>query len=280
MIDVSIIFVNYNTCKLTCDAIDSVYKFTKNLNIEIILVDNNSVDNSVNEINKKYPSVQIIENRKNLGFGKANNKGMEKANGKYIFLLNTDTYLINNAIEILFNFMEDKNNSEVGVSGAKLFKPDLSYNVSAGNFPNYRLFIKGSFWKLFYSKKFYSNITRREIPFNSDVPFEVNYVSGADFFVRKEIIDKVGGFDERFFMYGEDAELSFRIKHHLSHTKNMIVPKARIVHISQGSSANKSQSKKFKYQFIKSRATYYKITVGLIASSLYFITSLKRLYFN
>jgi GT2 family glycosyltransferase len=280
MIDVSIIFVNYNTCQLTCDAIDSVYKFTNNLNIEIIVIDNDSRDDSVRTIKKRHRCVKIIENKDNLGFGKANNKGMEIANGKYIFLLNTDTYLINNAIEILFNYMEEIDNRDVSVCGAKLLKPDLSYNVSAGNFPNYRLFIKGSFWKFFYSKKFYSNIIRREILFNSDDPFEVDYVSGADIFLRKEIIDKVGGFDKRFFMYGEDAELSFRIKHHLPHTKSMIVPKARIVHISQGSSANISQSKKFKYQFIKSRAIYYKITEGFMASALYFITSLKRLYFN
>jgi len=202
---------------------------------------------------------------------------MKIAKGKYIFLLNTDTYLINNAIEVLFKFMEDKTNSKVGVSGALLFKTDLSHNVSAGNFPNYKLFVKGSFWKLFYPKRFYANTSRTKFPFFSDKPYEVDYISGADFFVRKSVIDKVGGFDKRFFMYGEDAELSFRIKNKLFFS-SMIVPEAKIVHISQGSSENGSQSKKFKYQFIKSRATYYKITEGFIASALYFMTSLKRLY--
>jgi GT2 family glycosyltransferase len=173
--------------------------------------------------------------------------------------------------------MEDKTNSKVGVSGALLFKTDLSHNVSAGNFPNYKLFVKGSFWKLFYSKGFYETASRTKFPFFSDKPYKVDYVSGADFFVRKSIIDKIGGFDERFFMYGEDAELSFRIKNKLFFS-SIIVPEAKIVHISQGSSENGSQSRKFKYQFIKSRATYYKITEGFIASALYFVTSLKRLY--
>ena len=105
MIDVSVIFVNYNTCKLTCEAIQSVYRFTKKLNIEIIVSDNNSADNSIATIKNKFPEVIIIENKQNLGFGKANNKGIEIAKGKYLFFLNTDTCLINNAIEILFNFM-------------------------------------------------------------------------------------------------------------------------------------------------------------------------------
>ena len=131
-----------------------------------------------------------------------------------------------------------------------------------------------------YSERFYSKAKRRPIPYESKIPFEVDYVSGADFFVRKEIIDKVGGFDKRFFMYAEDVELAYRIKNNFPETKSMIVPDAKIVHISQGSSNTKSVSKKFKYRFIKSRAIYYRITEGIVPSILYFITSIKRLYIS
>ncbi|WP_346883660.1 glycosyltransferase family 2 protein [uncultured Algibacter sp.] len=280
MVDVSVVFVNYNTCKLTCEAIQSVYDFTKNIKIEIILVDNNSIDNSIKTISEKFPEVKIIESKKNLGFGKGNNEGMKIAKGKYFFLLNTDTYLLNNAIEILFNYMENKKHGNVSICGAKLHKTDLSHNVSAGNFPSYKLFVKGSFLKYFYSKSFYSNIKRRDIPYESVNSFEVDYVSGADFFVRKSIIDEVGGFDKHFFMYGEDVELSFRIKQRFPEMASMIVPDAKIVHISQGSSKTKSLSKKFRYRFIKSRAIYYKLTEGIIPSYLYFIISIKRLYIS
>ncbi|RKE97985.1 glycosyltransferase family 2 protein [Ichthyenterobacterium magnum] len=279
MVDVSIIFVNYNTCKLTCDAIQSVYDFTKNIVIELILVDNNSKDDSVVVIKKKFPEVKVIANKQNLGFGKANNKGIKIANGKYLFLLNTDTYLINNAIELLYNFMENAANKNVSVAGAQLLTPDLLYNVSAGNFPNFRLFVKGSFWKYFYSKHYYLNANRRAIPTTSNIPFVVDYVSGADFFVRKRIIDEVGGFDKRFFMYGEDTELSYRIKTYFPEMESMIVPAAKIVHISQGSSANDSESKPFKHKLIKGRTLYYRITEGILPSVLYYITSIKRLYF-
>ncbi|WP_179346235.1 glycosyltransferase family 2 protein [Winogradskyella ursingii] len=277
--DVSIIFVNYNTCKLTCDAIASVYHFTKDIKFEIIVSDNGSVDGSVTIINQKFPEVIIIENNANLGFGKGNNRGVEVAKGKYLFFLNTDTYLLNNAIKILYNYMELKVNKNVAVCGAQLYKQDLAQNISAGNFPSYRLFIKGSFWKHFYPKNYYVNAKLNTINIMDDQPYEVDYVSGADFFVRKKTLDKVGGFDPRFFMYAEDVELSYRIKKTFPESKNMIVPDAKIVHISQGSSKTNSLNKRFRYRFIKSRTIYYRITEGLLPSILYYITSIKRLYF-
>ncbi|MFK2820691.1 glycosyltransferase family 2 protein [Flavobacteriaceae sp. LMIT009] len=280
MIDVSIIFVNYNTRELTINAIKSVYDFTKTIRVEVIVVDNASLDNSVQAIRQKFSDVVLIESKENLGFGKGNNRGLEIAKGKYIFFLNTDTYLLNNAIEVLFYFMENNKNNNVAVCGAKLFKEDLSANVSAGIFPNYRLFVKGSFLKYLYSGNYYSGVERREIPNEFTKPFEVDYVSGADFFVRRSVLDRTGGFDKRFFMYAEDAELSFRIKQALPKMKNMIVPKAKIVHISQGSSKSDSTSKKFRLRFIRSRAIFYKIHEGIIPSCLYYIVSLKRLYFN
>ncbi|MBJ7880580.1 glycosyltransferase family 2 protein [Gelidibacter salicanalis] len=277
--DVSIILVNYNTCGLTTKAIASVYEFTKTISFEIIMVDNNSVDDSVEFIRAKFPDVIIIENNHNLGFGRANNSGMEIANGAYFLLLNTDTYLLDNAIKQMFDFMENPINKKVSVVGAKLLKTDLSYNVSAGNFPSYRLFVKGSFLKYFYKKSFYSNMYNNIIPTTSKSPYEVDYVSGADFFVRSDVIKSVGGFDECFFMYGEDVELSYRIKKQLPDTRQMINPDIRIVHISQGSSNVHSESRAFKLRILNSTFLFYKITEGFLQANLYKIIGLKRLYF-
>ncbi len=276
--DVSIIFVNYNTSQLTQNAIESVYKKTKNIEFEIIVVDNNSVDNSVSEIKAIFPKVVIIENKENIGFGRANNKGIKVAKGNYLFLLNTDTYLINNAVNILFDFMVKEASHDIGVCGAMLYKEDLTANVYAGNFPRFELFLKGSFWRYFYLNSNFDNKMRKQLPEIPSTLLEVDYVSGAGFFVKRNVIDEVGFFDPRFFMYSEDVELSYRINH-IAKKKCVIVPDAKIVHISQGSSNLKSNGKKFQKQIINSRGVFYRITKGRLAEWIYIITSYKRLYF-
>ena len=278
--DVSIIFVNYNTYKLTIEAIASVYEFTKKINFEIIVVDNNSKDNSVDQIKNKFPDVVIIRNVKNIGFGRANNKGMKIAKGKYFFLLNTDTYLISNAIELFFDFMEEKENSTVAVVGGQLYKPNGGYSVSYGPFPNFKLFVKGSFWRYFYKKKFYINEV--VIPVKEDfiIPYEVDYVSGADFFIRREIINKTKGFNESFFMYFEETELSLRIKKIVYNAKIMILPQAKIVHIGQGSTLKSIKNKKFKLLYLKSKSLYFKFQNGYRACVMVYLRGLMTIFFN
>ncbi|WNH09632.1 glycosyltransferase family 2 protein [Thalassobellus suaedae] len=278
--DVSIIFVNYNTRALTIDALKSVYAHSKTLNLEIIVVDNASQDTSVEAIKKEFPKVILIENKINIGFGRANNLGMKIAKGKYLFLLNTDTYLLNNAIEVLFGFMELSKNKDVAVVGAQLFKPDLTHNVSAGNFPDFKAFVKASLWRFFYSKTYFNHVAIPKKLTVSAMPYEVDYVSGADFFVRKELIDEVGGFNKRFFMYYEETELTHRIKKRYPYKRCMLVPAAKIVHISQGSNKTSNTDKKFKYRLIKSKATYFALTEGWFYGLMYYIVAIKRLIFN
>ncbi|MFV7236091.1 glycosyltransferase family 2 protein [Flavobacterium sp. ZB4R12] len=278
--DVSIIFVNYNTCKLTIESIASVYKYTKKINFEIIVVDNDSMDNSVNEIKNKYPDVNVIKNSKNIGFGQANNKGMEIAKGNYYFLLNTDTYLINNAIEIFFDFLERKENNEIAVVGGHLYKPNGDWNVSSGHFPNFKLFIKGCFWRYFYKKEFYEEEVLNPILINSEQPYAVDYVSGANFFVRSHVIKRVGGFNKRFFLYFEETELTLRIKRILQQSKVYIIPQANIVHIGQGSSLDSIKSLKFKLQYLKSRSLYFKYQNGYCACIMVYIKGLIRIFFK
>ena len=280
MVDISVIFVNYNTCKLTLDAINSVYNCTTSVNFEIILVDNNSNDNSIEMISSTFPEVKIIKNNKNLGFGQANNIGMKIAKGKYFFLLNTDTYLINNAIEIFFEFMESPKNKNVVIVGGTLIMPNGDWNVSYGYFPNYKTFIKGTFWRHFFSKKFYVNSDFKPIQEYSNKPFYVDYVSGADTFIRSEIIKKVGGFNKSFFMYFEETELTFRIKRLIKNAKVCIIPDAKIVHISQGSIENGSKSLRFKFLYLKSKSNYFRIQDGYIAAILIYIRGLIKIIFN
>ena len=134
MKDVSIILVSYNTKDLTINAIKSIYEQTKNIDFEIFLVDNDSRDDTCKEVESQFPEVNIIINKENLGFGVANNIAIEKSDAKYIFLLNTDTKLLNNAIEILFDFMEKEENQNIAVCGGNLYNKDNLPTFSHGVF--------------------------------------------------------------------------------------------------------------------------------------------------
>ncbi|MBZ9729748.1 glycosyltransferase family 2 protein [Salegentibacter sp. JZCK2] len=279
MIDLSIIYVNFNTRELTLSSIASVYCYTTQYRFEIIVVDNASRDNSVSEIQQKFPEVRIIQNKKNIGFGRANNKGLEIAKGKYVLFLNTDTYLEEPAIDGLLYEMEKKEYQKVAVAGAKLTKPDGSYNISSGLLPSFQHFIKGSFYKVFFKPYFYENLPERTVPIDNK-SYKVDYVSGADFLIRRKVLDKIGGFDPRFFLYNEESELTFRIYKYFPKMISMIFPQYKIVHISQGSSQTDKLGKKFKHRQIKSRAIYYSITRNKLSGLIYYITSVKRLYLN
>ncbi|WP_410514283.1 glycosyltransferase family 2 protein [Paenibacillus sp. BR2-3] len=230
-VDVSIIIVNYNTKILTTNTIDSILKKTKGIEYEIIVVDNNSSDGSVEMFKELYEGdIILIESNENLGFGKANNVGIETSKGKYIFLLNSDTLLVNNAIKILFCFMETDQN--IGVSGANLYdennNPTHSFRLFLPSF-NLTISLKEIVIKLFL--KF---IKKRRPDFNySFTPKEVGYITGADMMIRKDVLIVCGMFDPDFFMYYEEAELTHRIK---SKGYAVIsVPKAKIIHIEGAS---------------------------------------------
>lgn len=204
---VSIIIVNYNTLELTKNTIESVLEKTQKITYEIILVDNNSSDGSRKFFSSEYYSKEIkfIQSEVNLGFGKANNLGINLAKGKYIFLLNSDTLLINNSIKILYDFMEE--NKDVGICGGNLYdenqKPAHSYNVIP------------KWWFDIYEvyKKIYLKIFKKRLDYNyTNKPRKVGYITGADMFIRKSVLDEVGSFDPDFFMYFEETELSSRIR--------------------------------------------------------------------
>lgn len=277
--DVSIIFVNYNTSKLTQDAIKSIYKKTVGVLFEIIVVDNASVDNSIKEIKARFPEVILIANKQNVGFGRANNIGMKVAKGDYFFLLNTDAYLINNAIEILFKFMEEKENALIGITGGHMFRENGNSCISSANFPNFKLFIKGSFWRFFYKKSFYINEIPKLIQTKENCPYEVDYVSGADFFVRRSVIEKIGGFNKRFFLYFEETELCLRYKRKINKAKIMIVPNAKIVHIGQGSDKEGVKSLKFRLRYLKSKSIYFSIQNGVLAGIMVYLKGLINIYY-
>ncbi|WP_455590536.1 glycosyltransferase family 2 protein [Bacteroides sp.] len=204
---VSIIIVNYNTCDLTLQCIESIYEKTHDIDFEIIVVDNASVDNSVFLIKEKYPQVTLIESEVNLGFGRANNLGVKKAIGQYLLFLNSDTLLVNNAIKILFDFISS--DSTIGICGGNLYnaemKPVQSYmRYFPSLFSELNELTSGFLSKIIYGKQETFNTLSK--------PISVAYITGADLMISQRLFNDFGGFSSDFFMYYEETELSYRIK--------------------------------------------------------------------
>ena len=194
--DVSIVIVNYNTEKLIWDCIKSICDNTKDIEYEIIVSDNNSTDNSINSIKEKFPSVKIIQNNENIGFGHANNEGFKLAKGKYVFCLNPDTVLISNAVKILFDFMEQ--NPDAGACGGNLYNKNMNYIHSFGYGDDIKsLLLRKTFLKFFFWKE-YIKIKSYEKNMNRTKVQEVNHITGADLMIKKKLIDELGGFSDKF----------------------------------------------------------------------------------
>jgi len=199
--DVSIILVNYNTTRLLLQAIDSIYEKSAGFTFEVIVVDNNSSENPEKEIREKYgDQITLISLSENIGFGKANNEGIKIAKGRYIFLLNTDTYLINNAIYILMQYMDT--HLDVGSCGGNLYNAQLQHTYSYHKIPYGIRSYEISELTLGFSRRFV------KYPFynTSENAIEVGNISGADMMLRKSVLDTVGTFDPDFFMYCEESE--------------------------------------------------------------------------
>lgn len=236
--DVSVIVVNWNTKKLLSNCLDSVYKFTKNINFEVIVIDNNSTDGSQAFIKKTFPKVKLIENKENLGFAKANNQGIEQAKGEYIFLLNSDTYLIENSLQKLVEFANT--NKNLGIIGPLLLNEDKSIQQSAGFTPNLPQII---LWATFVDDLPFGYLLN---PYHIDndqfykKERKVGWLSGAALLIPKKVIKITGPLDGNIFMYGEDVEWCYRIEK--SGFDVIFSPQTKIVHIGRGSSGKISQN--------------------------------------
>lgn len=242
--DVSVIIINYNTKQMTSECIDSVITHTWGLAYEIILVDNASSDGS-KEFFENDPRVKYIYSETNRGFGSGNNIGAQVACGKYLFLLNSDTLLRNNAIKMLFDFSENRSGS--CVCGAWLLNGNGGSNMSEVPFPRMNI-----------AEFFKSKIQKRGL-LDSSQNQEVDAVCGADLFMQKDTFNNIGGFDEGIFMYGEEVELQYRLKK--NNILRFVITGPQITHFG-GGSATSFSSNHFRSHFFflkkhMSRINYY-----------------------
>jgi len=240
-IKLSIVIVNYNVKFFLEQCLSSVYAAVSGLDIEVWVVDNNSSDGSIDYLKPRYPEVNFITNTNNPGFAIANNQAIKNCNGEYILLLNPDTVIGEESLRTICFYMDE--NPDVGAAGVKMMNANgVFLPESKRAFPSPWV----SFCKLFgLSKLFPSSRTfaRYSLPYlNENKEHRVDVLSGAFMFIRKKALDKAGLLDETFFMYGEDIDLSYRIK--LAGYKNVYLPE-NIIHY-KGESTKQGDEKYIK----------------------------------
>ena len=232
----TVIIVNYNVQHFLEQCLHSVFAASKNITTEIFVVDNNSVDGSVQMVKEKFQEVHLIENKKNTGFSYANNQAIRIAKGEYILLLNPDTVVEEDTFEKVVAFMD--NHPEAGGLGVKMldgkgkFLPESKRGLPTPAVAFYKIF---GLSKLFPKSKIFGKYHLGFL--DKDKTSEVEILSGAFMLMRKSALEKVGLLDETFFMYGEDIDLSYRLI--LGGYKNYYFPETRIIHY-KGESTKKS----------------------------------------
>lgn len=254
--DLSIVIVNWNVKDTLKDCLESIRKNVSGIAHEVIIVDNNSSDGSVEMIEKEYPAVILIKNRQNLGYGRANNQGIMKAKGKYVLILNPDAILLSETVEKMYRFLEE--NPKVGACGPVIL--DSNYQPFSPMIydPNlWELFGKDTFLRKFFPKLSsprYLQPKKRK---------KVERLSGCCFLSSKEALKTVGLFDERIFLFYEEADLFFRLRR-----KGWAVyylPELSIVHL-HGKSVSLFSPFQEELFTRKSSLIYFRNRYGLIPS--------------
>ncbi|TND06571.1 MAG: putative glycosyltransferase [Bacteroidetes bacterium] len=232
----SVIIVNYNVQHFLEQCLHSVRKASKNLAVEVFVVDNNSVDGSLQMLAEKFPEIHLIANKENLGFSKANNQAMRIAKGEYVLLLNPDTVVEEETFEKVVRFMDSRPDAGgLGVmmlDGKGNFLPESKRGLPTPAVAFYKIF---GFSKIFPRSRTFGRYHLGYLDKNET--HEVEILAGAFMLMRKSVLDTVGLLDEAFFMYGEDIDLSYRII--LGGYKNYYFPETRIIHY-KGESTKKS----------------------------------------
>ncbi|MDO5848644.1 MAG: glycosyltransferase family 2 protein [Methanobrevibacter sp.] len=247
--DLSVIIVNYNTFELTRDTINSILKYDYPFTVEIIVTDNNSTDDSLSKLKNffKDTSVKFIKSDENLGFAAGNNIAIKQSKGRYILLLNSDTIIKKNTLENIYNYMEK--HQDVGAVGCKVLLENGELDKACKrSFPN----PANAFSRLFYIKTNHNDYNLDNL--DDDGIYEIDCLTGAFMFIRREALQDSGLLDETFFMYGEDIDLCYRIKQ--NGWKIIYYGQSEILHYKGASS--KKQKSKLIYEFYRAMYIYYK----------------------
>ena len=242
----SVVILNYNVEYFLELCLQSVFAAIKNIDAEVIVADNNSQDGSCAMIRKKFPRVVLIENKSNIGFAKANNQAVKIAKGECICILNPDTVVTEDTFENCLNkalLLDD-----LGMIGVQLldgkgrFLPESKRNLPTPKVALFKLFGKRfSFLAPYYAEHINENENK-----------EVSILVGAFMFCKKETYVEVRGFDERYFMYGEDIDISYTMQ--LKGKKNYYLGENKVIHFKGESSF---ENEKYRERFFGAMKLFY-----------------------
>ena len=266
MKNISVIILNFNTKAILLDCLESIKKYTKDIAYEIIVVDNASTDGSL-DVLKKMKDIILIESKENTGFARGNNLGIKVAKGEYILLLNSDILLEEDSIKKIVDRISKS--SKIGIASCKLLNKDKTVQKNGGFFPDLLHVI---LWSLFLDQvPFVQNIFGSYHPHVGSyykVEHNQDWVTGAFFLIKRQVLDQIKGFNENFFLYVEELEFCYRAKK--KGWEVLYTPETYIIHLG-GASGSTQLSVLQEYKNLR---LFYKIHFNLI-SRLGLILTLK-----
>jgi GT2 family glycosyltransferase len=253
------------------ESIDQELDNLPSKDVEIIVVDNASTDDTVVVIRERFPNICVIENTKNVGFAGANNQAIRHSHGKYVLLLNPDTQVRSGALKTLLEFMDGE--PKVGLAGAQLLNPDNSLQTSSYPAPT----LARELWRLFHFDKIYPYGIYQMNKWSRTEPRPVETLLGACILARREVLEKIGLLDESYFMYSEEIDLCLRARK--AGWPIYWVPEAKIVHYG-GQSTQQVATEMFVHLY-RSKLSYFNKHHGRVSAIAYkliiFMATLSRL---
>jgi GT2 family glycosyltransferase len=276
-LDLSIVIVNYNVKMLLRRCLESIFDYQRELDFEVIVIDNNSDDQSPEMLKEKFSRVKLLENKQNLGFSAACNQGIKQSRGRYILLLNPDTEFASGGVTEMIKFMDA--NPPVGICGPRMIDPHRRVLFSCRSFPSYLTAISSA--QSLLNRLFPQNPLSRKYllkNLNRSEKKEVDWVSGSCLLTKREVFEKIGPLDELFFMYVEDVDFCYRAKK--SGFGVYYFPKVVVIH-HLGQSTRR---RKLRMQVEHHRSMYHFYRKhhhpNIILKGIVFVSILIRLWFG
>jgi len=266
--DMSIVLVCWNNKDYLEPCLRSLYDSNLKSSFDVIVVDNGSTDGSQEMLQEKFPAVKLVQNDGNVGLGKASNQGIEATDGKYILLLNNDTIVNGQSLDQMVNFLDQ--HPDAGAVGGKLLNPDGSFQAGYAKFSN--------IWEEFLIVTGFGDRIWSGYPshYDTDQITQVGWLSSACLLIRRSSLDKVGLLDENYFIYGDEADLQYRLIR--NGWKVYYIPSATTIHYG-GKSMNRWRRRKMVYRgkMLFYQKHYGPIRTGLLRA-LFWLLSVVKLF--
>ncbi|MCP4357907.1 MAG: glycosyltransferase family 2 protein [Chloroflexi bacterium] len=255
----SIVIVSWNTCQLLADCLYAVYAHAPACEFETWVVDNHSADDSVPLVKTQFPQVKLIENSKNVGFASANNQAFRQCSGEYVLLLNPDTKVEPDAVQLLVDFLDT--HPQAGAAGSRLLNSDGTLQPSCYPLPT----LSRELWRMFHLDKLYYYGQYNMAVWDTVAPREVGMLQGASLLVRRAILQRIGLMDSTYFMYSEEVDLCYRLRS--KGWQLYWVPQSQVIHY--GGQSTKLVAPQMFEQLYRGKIQYFRKHHGSRKASIY-----------